>query len=223
MMNKIKYPRTKHLPWSKASSKDDRYLANTDCFLGKHVVVTLKTDGENTTLYSDGSYHARSLDSKADESRDWLHTWWASKIYTDIFMLMCKKYPHIRFCAENMYAKHTIHYKNLKSLLLIHSIWDGDTCLSWEELRSVCFIMDLTPVPAIYDGLYDEAAIHKLDAVSDYLGDPVEGYVVRNADSFLYDDFAKNVAKYVRPDFVIGGERHWFQQQREKNGIKDNS
>ena len=217
---KVKYPRTKHLPWSKASTKDDRYLANTDCFTDKRVIVTLKTDGENTTLYADGSYHARSVDSKSDESRDWLHSWWANKIYTGTFMLMYKKYPNIRFCAENMYAKHTIHYKNLKSLLLIHSIWNGDTCLSWKEVESICSIMDLTTVPLAYDGLYDETAIHKLDDASDYLGDPIEGYVVRNAESFSYTIFAENVAKYVRPDFVIGEEKHWFQQQREKNELR---
>jgi len=80
--------------------------------------------------------------------------------------------------------------------------------------------MDLMLVPTIYNGLYNETAICKLDNVSDYLGDPVEGYVVRNTNKFSYDDFAKNVAKYVRPDFVIEGDTHWFQQERVKNELR---
>ena len=36
----------------------------------------------------------------------------------------------------------------------------------------------------------------------------VEGFVVRNVDSFAYEDFSKNVAKYVRKNHVQTDE-HW--------------
>lgn len=221
---KIKYPRTKHLPWSTASAKDDRYLENTDCFVGKKVVVTVKYDGQNTTLYPDGSFHNRSIDSKADSSTDWLHAWWASKIYNYNFVLVLQKYPAIRFCAENMYHKHTIHYENLKAELLIHSIWNDSTCLSWQDTLSICWLLDLYTVPVLNHGLYSERVIRNhFDSLKEYQGDNVEGYVIRNSDAFDYNDFASNVAKYVRPDFVIQGNTHWFHQERIKNGTTNNS
>ena len=53
----IKYPRTYHLSWSNLL-KDDRILDNEDHFKDKRVIVTLKKDGENTTMYND-YIHAR--------------------------------------------------------------------------------------------------------------------------------------------------------------------
>lgn len=217
-MDKIKYPRTKHLPWSTASTKDDRYLQDTSCFVSKKVVVTVKYDGQNTTLYADGSFHNRSIDSKADSSTDWLHDWWASKIYNYNFVLVLQKYPAIRFCAENLYHKHTIHYENLKAELLIHSIWNDDICLSWEDTESICWLLDLYTVPILNRGLYSERVIRQFDSLSEWQGDTMEGYVVRNYQAFGYDDFASNVAKYIRPDFKIQGD-HWMQQERVKNVI----
>lgn len=66
-MEKIKYPRTYHLPFSEGFTSDDKVLENDDIFHNKEVVVTVKMDGENTTIYPTGEYHARSLDSKHKE------------------------------------------------------------------------------------------------------------------------------------------------------------
>ena len=56
-MNRIKYPRTPHLPFSPGRSDDDIGLGKVE-FTGE-VVVTEKLDGENTTLYHD-YLHART-------------------------------------------------------------------------------------------------------------------------------------------------------------------
>lgn len=44
-MKLVKYPRTKHLPWSHPSS-DDKVLLNFDAFIGREVVVTEKMAGK---------------------------------------------------------------------------------------------------------------------------------------------------------------------------------
>lgn len=62
----IKYPRTYHLHWSNLL-KDDRMLKNYDNFVNKRVIVTLKMDGENTTMYND-YIHARSLENASHKS-----------------------------------------------------------------------------------------------------------------------------------------------------------
>ena len=49
----VKYPRTYHLPWSHGRTKDDRGFDDMSSFIGKEVVVTIKMDGEQTTMYKD--------------------------------------------------------------------------------------------------------------------------------------------------------------------------
>ena len=62
-MESYKYPRTFHLPWSPGVASDDKVIESLDAFVGREVVVTEKMDGENSSLYSNGHIHARSMDS----------------------------------------------------------------------------------------------------------------------------------------------------------------
>ena len=55
----IKYPRTFHLPWSPGATSDDKMLDGIDHFFGCECVITEKLDGENTTIYYNGYFHAR--------------------------------------------------------------------------------------------------------------------------------------------------------------------
>ena len=61
-MEKFKYPRTFHLPYSPSVSDDDKMLPDDSQFWNREVSVSVKMDGENTTVYPDGTCHARSLD-----------------------------------------------------------------------------------------------------------------------------------------------------------------
>ena len=63
----VKYPRTYHLPWSIGTS-DDKTLKEDKQFLGKRVIVSIKMDGENTSIYND-KMHARSIDSESHPSQ----------------------------------------------------------------------------------------------------------------------------------------------------------
>ena len=49
-MNKIKYPKTLHLPWSQGVNSDDRVMKDLSGFEGHPVVITEKMEGENTTM-----------------------------------------------------------------------------------------------------------------------------------------------------------------------------
>jgi len=46
-----------------------------------------------------------------------------------------------------------------------------------------------------------------------------EGYVIRNAGSFHYDDFQYNLGKFVRMDHVQTSE-HWLQEEVIPNRLK---
>ena len=192
--DRIKYPRTWHLPWSLGATKDDRIIANTSCFDGKRVVVTVKMDGENTRMYPSG-IHARSLDYSPHKSRDWVKSLWSR---------VCGDIPEgWRLCGENLYARHSIEYLELESYFLLFSIWDGMKCLSWDETTEYAELMGLKMVKVLYDGVWDAEAVRnlKLDLETN------EGYVVRLADQFHYRDFNKSIAKFVRKGHAAGS--HW--------------
>jgi hypothetical protein len=204
---KIKYPRTKHLPWSPGATSDDKILKDTSCFNDKYVVITEKMDGENSTLTRD-YYHARSLDSKDHPSRSWIKQFHAS-IKNEI--------PEgWRICGENLYAKHSIGYDNLKSYFYCFSIWDENNyCISWEQTVEWCKLLGVEHVPVLKEPfIWNQFTPHLMDD-NDFIGfDPStqEGYVVRNTHSFPYDDFGYNIAKYVRANHVTT-ENHWMHSE----------
>jgi hypothetical protein len=200
----VKYPRTHHLPWSEGMHDDDRMLKNMDHFIGREVVVTIKMDGENTSMYGD-YFHARSIDSRHHPSRDWVKNFWgqiAHEIPTGW-----------RMCGENLYAEHSIHYHDLPSYFMGFSIWnDLNRCLSWDETVGYFDILNITPVEVIYRGIFDEKLIRGLyNSKTDW--NHCEGYIVRLADAFDYRDFRRSVAKFVRKGHVQTN-KHWMHGRR---------
>lgn len=122
-----KYPRTAHLPWSEGKTSDDKTLKDCSQFEGKRVIVTEKMDGENTSIYKD-YIHARSIDGRDHWSRSWVKNLQA-KIGYEIP-------DQWRLCGENLYAKHSIGYKDLSSYFALFSIWnENNECLSWDETK----------------------------------------------------------------------------------------
>jgi len=206
----VKHPRIWHLPTSEKLGSDDRRIQDDSPFHGKRVIVTIKMDGEQTSMYSD-HIHARSIDSGSHPSRGWVKSLWAG-IAHDI--------PRgWRICGENMYARHTIEYDRLPSYFMAFSVWnERNECLSWDESVDWFELLGLTPVPVIYDGIYDAKAIELAFGPTDRNGDKTEGYVVRLADGFSYGDFKRSIGKFVRSDFQIR-DSHWMFGKVSKNGL----
>ena len=199
---RYKYPRTPHLSFSPGIGADDIKLDSNQIFANCQVVVTEKLDGENTSLYPD-YIHARSLNSRHHPSRAWIKALQAT-IANDIPLGW-------RICGENLYARHSIAYENLRSYFYLFAIWDRDNyCLSWSETQEWAEILNLELPPVIYQGLWNEAKIRAIGENLD--SQKCEGYVVRNVEQFHYDDFAKNVAKWVRSNHVQTDE-HWMYRE----------
>jgi hypothetical protein len=209
MTQYYKYPRTFHLPWSPGSSSDDKVLQDLSCFDGKTIVITEKMDGENCNLYND-KIHARSIDSKDHESRHWVKGMWGN-IKNEI--------PNgWRICGENLFAKHSLFYDDLPSYFLVYSIWnEHNECLSWNDTLEVCNLLNLTPVRVIDVITYDENYLRNLSTKIDT--DKVEGFVIRNSESFGYNEFQYNVAKWVRESHVTTNE-HWMFEKIIENKLK---
>lgn len=207
-----KYPRTYHLPWSLGASSDDKILPKVKHLEGKDVVITEKKDGENTTIYSVGYCHARSLSSVNHPSRAWVKAL-AAQVGMDI--------PEgWRVCGENLYARHSIYYENLSTYFMVFGIYDADNrCLSWDETVEWCGLLGLTPVPVLYRGPFLSKDIQNLHKGMDLTKQ--EGYVVRVTESFDYNDFDVSVAKFVRQGHVVENAVHWATAKVIPNKLQD--
>lgn len=203
-----KYPRTLHLPWSPGVSTDDKIIKSTYNFIDKRVIVTEKLDGECSGI-AYGSIHARSLDSKDHPSRHWLKNTYGYLTYT--------LDPNIKIFGENVFAKHSIHYKNLLSYFYAFSVLYKDTFLSWDDTVTELTNLNIIHTPMLYDGLWDDIIFKQLEVGSTDKGE-MEGYVVRLADSFSINDFSKSIAKYVRAGHVQTDE-HWLDKPMIKNEL----
>ena len=205
---KYKYPRTYHLPWSPGLKNDDRRIPSVEQFYDKEVVVTLKMDGENTSIYPD-TIHARSLEKEYHESRNWVN-----KLQGNIGYLLNE---NERICGENVAAHHSIRYKGLDNFFYVFSYWIGGVCQSWDDTVKRCKELGLAMVPVLYRGLWDDEKI-KACHQDTYQGNEMEGYVVRTAEGFHYDKaFFSQLAKYVRDDHVQTDE-HWKKKPVSWNG-----
>lgn len=202
-----RYQRTYHLPWSNMT-KDDRMLANTSGFEGQEVVVTVKMDGANVTMYPD-YIHGRSVKPLSGQDSGMVKALHA-RIRHDIP-------AGWRLCGENLYAKHSIFYGSLPSYFFLFSVWDErNECLSWDETVEWAEMLGLTMVPVIYRGIWDAAKVHALYQPQ-FEGSDMEGYVVRLARRFSYGEFRRSMAKFVRPNFAAG--RHNYHRVLELNEL----
>lgn len=179
-------------------------------FEGCDVVVTEKLDGENTTIYPDGFVHARSLAGAPHESQTRVRAL-ASEIGYQIP-------ENWRICGENVFAKHSISYKNLSSFFYVFSIWEGGFSLPWSEVEDFCEILGLHTVPILYQGPWSEKIIRNIWSGKSAFGDEGEGYVIRVSNSFHESCFDHCVAKYVRANHVTS-DSHWKYSQIIPNSI----
>jgi len=204
---KRKYPRTYHFPFSPGATSDDK-IHKTIVFLqDKEIIITEKMDGESCTMMNDIIY-ARSVDSADHPSRHWVKGLWG-QIKHDIPVGW-------KICGENLYASHSIHYKDLPSYFLVFSVWDeNDFCLSWDDTITICKYLSLQTVPVLWRGIYDENFVENFKMETE----KHEGFVVRLASGFSFKDFNNSVIKWVRKGHVTTGD-HWMYKKIIPNELK---
>lgn len=209
----VKYPRTYHVPWSPGGQdKEERIIPSMDHFLGREVVVTEKMDGENTTLYSD-YIHVRSLDSLENHPS-------RTRIKSFHSMIKNDLPKGWRFCFENVFAEHSIHYKNLEDYHYLISVWDeNNNSLHWNQVTEWGALLDVPVAPVLYRGQYDERLLTSLYSPVNLNGDQCEGYVLRPVEGFPYRDFRRFNLKFVRKDHVQTND-HWKYSKIIENELR---
>lgn len=207
-----KHPRTFHFEFSGGLQSDDKLIESLAAFEGKRVIATVKMDGENASLYTNYT-HARSIDSRHNFTRDWVKKM-HSVIRHDIP-------ENIALIGENLWAEHAIRYPDgyLESYFYLFAVLeDGNRYLSFDDVLAYAEMLDL-PVPhVLYDDIFD---LKKLKAIADNLDTSlVEGFVVRVADSFAFDEYSACVAKFVRQGHVQEDAEHWLKNARQNGALK---
>lgn len=198
----LKYPKTLHFSFSENLQNDDRMLPNDNIFVGREVVVTCKLDGENSGL-SNRHCHARSLDGLDHDSRHWLK---------GLHVQIARDIPeNWEVFGENMYAFHSIFYDKLTTFFYVFGIVNEKKMfLSWDDMVEFSHLLGLETVPLLYRGIWDENKVKACFPNCNVFAAEQEGYVVRTADAFHYDEFENNVGKFVRKGHVKTDE-HWLK------------
>lgn len=209
MAQKIKYGRTFHLPWSQSRTDDDKTYEEADIermFGGKEVVVTEKLDGENTTIYSSGESHARSIDSANHPSRDYVK----SKAREIASMGLPEGW---RLMGENLYARHAIEYDNIPDYFILFNVADeNNIARPWDEVEEWAELLDIPHVPVLWRGVWDTKKVMSLYPFKSGMNSAGEGegYVVRDAGSYPMTEMSKHLAKFVRAKHVQPNADHWM-------------
>jgi hypothetical protein len=209
---KVKYPKTRHLSFSKGLTRGDKVIKTLSNFIGKEIVALMKMDGENSTLMKDCIF-ARSLENTDHESQHWLKGLWGNINY---------EIPdEWRICGENLFAEHSISYKELPSYFMVFNIWDeNNRTLSYDDTIEWCDLLKLEHTPLLWRGIFDENILK--DIASKFDTEKNEGFVIRLTESFDYKDFETCTAKWVRASHVKTSS-HWKYEKIVRNGLKSDN
>jgi hypothetical protein len=203
----VKYPKTLHLPWSLGLSGDDKLIHSLDVLSSNEIVVTEKLDGECTGM-DRMKCHARSLDSKDHPSRHRVKSLHAT--------IKHEIPDNFKIFGENVYAKHSIHYRFLTTYFYVFGIYMEDICLSWDDTVEFASVLGLKTTPVLYRGPWDIEKIKSCWSGRSYFSqgddfDPQEGYVIRVTSAFPFVKHSEYTAKFVRKGHIQTDE-HWLNQ-----------
>ncbi|MEM6344653.1 MAG: RNA ligase family protein [Bacteroidota bacterium] len=240
-----KYCRSLHAHISLGTTSDDRFMPDgyVRAFADmESLVLTEKLDGQNNCFSKKGVF-ARSHTSPT------VHPW--DKPMRERWQLIKNDLKELEIFGENMYGIHSIAYRDLESYFYVFAVREGQRWLSWEEVKFYAALLDLPTVPErpiLYPlQAFLEEAHNENDALAAWfkanlgcsweesvetaglLGgyDPQtgkscsEGFVVRNAASFMTNDGKLPVAsnefdslfKLVRASHVKT-DQHWTKTWR---------
>jgi hypothetical protein len=232
----IKYPSTRHLPFSNIGDKDDTYHRSVDPFLDMPLVITHKMDGSNAMIIKDTENPVRARNGKKADHQSFSllkDLYWDCNVHENIP-------ENIQVFGEWLYAKHSIHYgcdcenecedvgPSISSVVegdfgrqayfQVFGAYnmDYDMWLSWPSTQKIADELGFPTVPVVSISENDEPTYEKRNVFYDdvyqkaesIVQNGEEGLVVRSKYPFHYGEFGRRLGKYVRENHVKTDE-HW--------------
>ncbi len=211
-----KYGRTYHFPFSPGTTSDDRiYSDYWHSFSNiSSLIHTEKMDGENNCLSKAGVF-ARSHAAPTTSP-------WTAQL-RQRWQLIKNDLGDLELFGENLYAVHSIEYRQLPAHFFVFGVRHHDVWLSWEETEFYAACFDLPCVPVletvqmpVAKEVFEANVLRWAQQRSGFDSFDVatqqpcsmEGVVTRNAGEYAVEAFAANVCKYVRKGHVKTDE-HW--------------
>ena len=119
---------------------------------------------------------------------------------------MLQKHP-CQFFFENLYGVHSIKYNNLTDYIHLIAVCNDGLFTSFSYMGLVSENYKMPVVPKLFEGTVNseenlESLINKFMKKPSIYGDEKEGIVIRPQGTFSFEDFDKNVFKYVREDHI---------------------
>jgi hypothetical protein len=217
-----KYGRTYHYPFSLGTTSDDRINYNywQDMQQISTLLHTEKLDGENNCLNRYGVFARSHVAPTLSPWTQQLRQRWES-IRHDL--------GNLEVFGENLYAVHSIQYRQLEHHYFVFAIRYLDKWLSWEEVAFYAAFFDFPIVPvlevvprpaALTEVLLQQQVLSWVSQPSQFgsydtaqnIPCTMEGLVSRNAAEYPVADMPHHLFKYVRKGHVKTDEhwtRHW--------------
>jgi hypothetical protein len=219
MSEKIKkYPRTFHLTFSKGCTNDDKMLDSDDYFIGEEIILTSKLDGSNFCMTNSECFARTHSGPPTHKSFDL-----AKSIHSQIKFFIPDNFA---IFSEYLFAKHSIHYRNLPHYLAIFNILDFDrnVWLSWNDVEMWSGKINVPTVPVLFRGLV-KTNYELQELCLSFMGekefqiDEREGIVIRLSKEFDNINFDFSTGKMVRANHVQTSD-HWKDQEIIRNKLK---
>ena len=231
----VKYPRTPHLFGSRGTS-DDKHLGEeeSDCLIAeKSLIVEEKIDGTNVgihftstgemVLQCRGHLITEGMHSQYDLFKQWatVKRFALEQRFEDRYILF----------GEWMYARHSIHYRQLPHYFFEFDIFDKEeqAFLSLERRVALLEGLGIETVPVLHTGSLGRQELKGLITTSCF-DSQFENPQSKRLDKFmegLYlrteaDGIVTSRAKFVRPEFVekVKESTHWQHQTMVPNLLK---
>lgn len=218
-----KFPRTPHLAvLADSVIRDDKVMSASEreIFLRHELVVEEKVDGANLGISFDREARVRCQNRGAYLQFPYKGQWkklseWLAPRNDILFEKLADQY--ILF-GEWCYARHSVFYGKLPGWFLGFDIFDKVNLrfLSCSKRDALFRDIGIYGVPIIAKGHFTLSELKEMLTISHLCDQPAEGIYLR----FDQEDWLKQRAKLVRPEFIQSVGDHWTRGGIKANKLK---
>jgi hypothetical protein len=228
----IKYPRTPHLFGSKGTD-DDKHLSEAESirFLAdESLIVEEKIDGTNVGIHFSET-RSLVLQCRGHLVTEGMHPQYdLLKQWANVKRSVLEERLEFRYIlfGEWMYARHSVHYRQLPHYFFEFDIFDKEerAFLSLERRQTLLASSGIHTVPVVHQGTIRREKLEKLIGPSRY-GSQFENPATGQTDNLMEGLYLRTEsqgvvtgrAKFVRPEFIekVKESTHWQQQAMVPN------